>query len=325
MALEREVDPATVRRALKSLEADGLIAAEPRRGYRVLAKANDPAAGCPLAYVVGASLDPEAFGKVHNYLLGELREESSRRGWSLLVVSTAELTTGEVLDRLRSMRAFGAAVECLGPEGVEALRGSGIPAVALNSSDREARLDSVVQDDHYGGVLAARRLLQEGCARIAWFGKTQDDQHSLERLGGVTAELFRAGRSPDRKASSTRALVAGDRLAAARRLLSRKERPDGVICLWTDYALAVKRAADELGLEVGRDFRMVGWCPQELLESWYLPAFADSGPPPTVTWSIRNMVETVAARLAGRRANPGQAPLQVKVPVRLDYCGGGNS
>jgi LacI family transcriptional regulator len=105
--------------------------------------------------------------------------------------------------------------------------------------------------------------------------------------------------------------------ARARQMLARPDRPDGVIALWRGYALAVKHAADELGLRLGRDLELVGWCPEEIIDSAYLPDFAGGPVPPTVTWSLRTMAETAAALLEDRRRQVAREPLRVKVPTRL--------
>ena len=55
----------TVNRALKVLECDGLVAAEPRQGYRVLARAGDPDQGCPIALVTQRVPDPKQW---HRFL-----------------------------------------------------------------------------------------------------------------------------------------------------------------------------------------------------------------------------------------------------------------
>jgi hypothetical protein len=90
-----------------------------------------------------------------------------------------------------------------------------------------------------------------------------------------------------------------------------------VIALWHNLALAVKRAADELGLRLGRDLHLVGWCAEEAVEEVYRPVFGQEPLPPLVTWSVRTMAETVVARLSERRENPELPALRVKVPVTL--------
>jgi hypothetical protein len=62
---------------------------------------------------------------------------------------------------------------------------------------------------------------------------------------------------------------------------------------------------------------MVGWCPDELYDLDFAPAFRGHEAPPAVSWSIRTMAEAALSRLAERRANPGLPALLVKVPVRL--------
>jgi DNA-binding LacI/PurR family transcriptional regulator len=109
----------------------------------------------------------------------------------------------------------------------------------------------------------------------------------------------------------------GDRERSARELLSRSDRPDGIIALWRGHALAVKRAADALGLAIGRDFELVGWCPEELYEAHFLSAFAGGAVPPAVVWSVRTMAETAFSRLAERQEHPNLPALKIKVPVRL--------
>ncbi|EFK97313.1 conserved hypothetical protein, partial [sediment metagenome] len=73
----------TVRRALEVLQAEALVAAEERRGYRVLSRALDPDRGNPLAFVVGRSPTASTdvfFARVQ----AALQAAATRRGWSLL-------------------------------------------------------------------------------------------------------------------------------------------------------------------------------------------------------------------------------------------------
>jgi LacI family transcriptional regulator len=172
-----------------------------------------------------------------------------------------------------------------------------------------------MQDGHRGGMLAAEHLCARGCRRIAWFGPDVRDAHAAERLGGALAGLSDAGRPvpPELIVRAGAAEMAG----RARELLARKDRPDGVIALWRGCALALRTAASELGLTPGRDFAMVGWCPEEIYESEYRQAFAGGPVPPAVVWSVRTMAETAISRLIERRENPELPALLVKVPVRL--------
>ncbi|MHC4917585.1 MAG: hypothetical protein ACYTGB_19085, partial [Planctomycetota bacterium] len=91
---------------------------------------------------------------------------------------------------------------------------------------------------------------------------------------------------------------------------------------WHNLALAIKDAADELGLKLGRDLHLVGWCAEEAVDEIYTLVFGKAALPPLVTWSVRTMAETVVARLAERRENPDLPALRVKVPVTLRVTDG---
>jgi LacI family transcriptional regulator len=253
-------------------------------------------------------------------LLRHLRDAAAGRGWALLALQAESQSPAGVAEQLRQQRAFAAAVDCDSPELLAALRAAGIPVLLLDAWVDGAEADAVLQDGQEGGVLAARHLLEQGCRRLVWFGSVSRNAHAMDRLGGALAALCVEGLALE-------TLVATDRandLERARELLSRRPLPEAILALWQSDALALARAAAELGLEPGRDFRMVGWCPEELYAAQYAPGFtAGAVPPPTVTWSIRTMADTAVARLAERRENPALPALRVKVPVRLRPAGRG--
>jgi DNA-binding LacI/PurR family transcriptional regulator len=315
MAEEHGVAHTTVRRALGKLQADGLIRAEPRKGYRVLSLANDPAGGCPIAFLRSDPAAPDQWDGFHARLVRELQTAADRRGWPVMAMSRGALDSAGILARVKSARAFGVILDTHDPEMVRAVRESGTPALMVDSWIEGSGVDSVMQDGHHGGMLAARFLLGEGCRRIAWFGPADRSAHEMDRFGGFAAGLFREGGAivPELICSCPEA----EAPAAARRLLAGRRRPEAVVALWSEYAVALKRAADEAGLVLGRDLRMVGWCAQELYDQDYAPAFAGGPVAPAVTWSIRAMAEAAVAVLAERRANPALPPLRVRVPASL--------
>jgi DNA-binding LacI/PurR family transcriptional regulator len=315
LAAQHSVAQNTVRRALKALEAEKLIAAEPRQGYRVLARANDPHRGCPLAFLNWHTGPVGQWGSFDDHLMAELKTAADARGWSLLAMGIGSLSAEEVIERVTAARAFAAALCTRDEKTVEVIRRAGLPALMLDQWFEGADTDSVMQDGHQGGLLAARHLVGLGCRRIAWFGSMDRNAHSLARFGGASAGLM--GEDLSLPPEMIHRIPDGGELEAARRMLAGKRRPDGVIALWQAYACAVKQAADERGLTVGKDFHMVGWCSEETIENTYRPGLKGGPLPPTITWSIRTMAETAVSRLAERREHPALPPLQIKIPVRL--------
>jgi len=314
LAHKHAADRKTVRRALKSLESRGFLETVPRRGYRVLHGAADPDRGCPVAFVAGGGQRVRTDGSMGR-LMQALGDAADRRGWSLLSTGTGGQGPQEVLAQLRAARAFGVALDVEDPPLVAAIRESGIPTVMVNAWDLDSGLDSVMQDGQLGGLLAVRHLVERGCRRIAWFGNYKRNEHTTDRFSGAAAALRDAELplEPEMTVSAS----PEDAETKARELLSRPDRPDGAVCLWRSRSIALARAARELGLTVGKDFHLVGWCPEEFYETAWLPEFAGGPVPPAVVWSIQTMAETTLSRLAERRQNPELPALRVKVPVRL--------
>jgi LacI family transcriptional regulator len=320
IAAKHSIDHKTVRRALKALEAEGLVAAVARRGYRVQAKANDPKVGCPMAYL-GHYVDEEGgqpgSGRVHFHLRASLEQAAARRAWSVLVMAVNHLPPAGLAEFLESQRAFGVVLDTVDPEIIRVVRRADIAAVIVDGWARDAGIDSVMQDGQLGGMLAAEHLLGQGCRRIAWFGRSPASAHSRDRFSGALSTLEEAGETiPARWRLAVERGVAQMK-AVALRLLSGKDRPDAVIALWSNCALAVKKAADELGLVIGKDVHLVGWGIDEAIEAVYRPTFAGGALPPIVSWSVRDLAETAVARLAERRETPDLAAVRVKVPVKL--------
>ncbi|MHC4915241.1 MAG: GntR family transcriptional regulator, partial [Planctomycetota bacterium] len=168
IAAKHSLDHKTVRRALKALEAEGLVAAVARRGYRVSAKANDPKVGCPMAYLghyVGEEGGQPGSGQVHFQLRAALEQAAARRDWSVLVMAVGNLPPAGLTEHLESQRAFGVVLDTVDPEIIRAVKRADIAAVIVDGWARDAGVDSVMQDGQLGGMLAAEHLLGLGCRK----------------------------------------------------------------------------------------------------------------------------------------------------------------
>jgi len=305
----------TVRRALKSLEAAGLVAAEPRHGYRVLARGNDPGRGCPLAYVLEAAEQPDAWDDTHKTLLACFQVAAANRGCSLLSLSSKGLSPDQLLEQLLAGRAWGAALDTVNSELLSLARKNGFPAVMVDAWTADAPIDSVLQDDYQGGFLAASHLAGRGHRRIGWLGPVTSSAHSLGRYAGAMAGLARVGLAIPAKLRV--AAQDADASVRARSLLARRDRPTAVLALWSRMSQAVAGAARELGLVLGKNLDIVGWSIEELYESAFRPGFPGGRPPPAIVWSASAMAQTTVNRLAERRANPNLPAMKLSVPVRL--------
>jgi DNA-binding LacI/PurR family transcriptional regulator len=309
----------TIRRALKTLEGEGLVATVPRRGYRVLARANDPGRGAPLTYVLTTPRKLENLTLRYRTQIEEMQKAASRRGWSLLLVTGENRTSAQMVEQVRVARASAMILDTEDPGFLELAIESGVPAVLVDAWRPEFQLDSVMQDGQQGGMLAAEHLAGLGHRRFAYVGSETMDAHGLDRLGGAITGLARLGLelTPEMRLLCGKD-EAEDRL---RELLAGDDRPTAFICLWAEIGLRVARAAERAGLRRGRDYDLVGWCVEELYDEQWSAHFPEGEAPPVVCWSMRTMAETAIARLEERRANPSLPALRVKVPTTLRVGG----
>jgi len=313
---EHGVSRGTAWRALKALVAEGLVAAQPRHGYRVLARAADPDRGAPLAYVLSGENIVGGWDVYYRQLSEALERAARRRGWSLMRMITERGGEEDLFEQLSGARVCGLILDSVNTELLERARASGLPVVMVEVWRPGADFDAVVQDDFAGGQLAAEDLLAAGCRRIAWLGSVTGDHHARARYGGAAAALAAEGLSFSHVLD--RDLGAPDLATRAREVLGASDRPDGVLALWRPMAAATITAARELGLSIGRDFRMVGWSSEAVYEQGFVPLFEGGPVPPTVVWSTRVMAETALARLAERRARPEVPAIRMTVPARLE-------
>lgn len=306
----------TARRAVKLLEREGLVKAEPRRGYRVQSYANDPDRGLPVAFVIHEPEEPQGWDPFSRVLLSGLQQAASDRGWSLLAIGTGRRSAAAVMQQLRDCRVGGLVLDVATAEYVEAAQAIGLPVVRMDAWEPLGQVDVVVQDSFQGGLCAAQFLLDRGHRRIGWLGPIAQSLQSRERFGGAAAALQAAGCFP--AAGHIRDCASFAEIgAAARDLLARPDRPTAVLGLWAEPARALVEAALDQKLRPGKNIEIVGWVEESIRQGTYRAIFPRGFLPPTMTWSGAELARTALARLAERRRNPALPPLCIKLPVRL--------
>lgn len=304
----------TVNRALKALESEGLVSAEPRQGYRVLARAGDPDRGCPIAFITERGPNPFDWHHFLQALRSGLQTAVHKRGWSLLALGSEDRSAKEMMRQLGGARTCGLVLDAVQPDLLEAARKAGLPVVVVDSWYEDTPVDTIIQDSYLGGLLAATHLVNRGHRRIAWLGAVNDEMHTMLRLSGVRSGLERAGLELTRE--QTVAWTAGDGRERARELLSGPRRPDAILALWRNVAVELVEVALELGVRPGKDFEMVGWMTESDLTEGK-PVFAGTCAQPSIVWSPERMADLAVDRLDALRRNPTLPPVRTCVPVEL--------
>lgn len=313
--------PLTVHRAMRQLVRRGMVVAVSRRGYRIADGARRPPSGRMVVFLENSENYEEFLGHIYKAQLRSLQREAMRRNWTFVLLPYQRQSVASIGDQLHKIGATGIILQDIGhrfPAGLtREICDLGLPIVNLNTPDSESCLmDHVLRDELHGAALAAEYLLRRGHRRIGWFGRLGISVESRRRFSGATEILLREGIEID--APGICSLDETTAEAAARPYLLRKNRPPAVLALWDTTAIALARAALELGLKLGRGLDIAGWCLEENFETDYAslcPELAQNCA--AVVWNMADVARSVFNRLEDRLEEPDLPPARILLPMKL--------
>ena len=196
-------------------------------------------------------------------------------------------------------------------EEAEAIATAATQLPVVLAGTREPALpnvDIVVNDDLAGARSAARHLIGLGHQRIAHL-RGPGEVGSL-RLEGFQQCLREAGLDAETYIE-TGGMSEESGYAAARRLLSRPDRPTAILAFNDVAAIGALSAADDLGLSVPKDLSLIGYDNTHLARIRHISLTSvDNGNFPVGAQAGRYLIE--------RLANPGLESRLHLVPTMLE-------
>lgn len=181
-------------------------------------------------------------------------------GWSLFFSNSGRDAQQEQrnIDMFEAHRARGIIIYPLGEvtPRLEQLNRRGIRSVIVGPAHGAPSIGSVPFDDHGGGMLAGRHLLETGRRRIVFIGDPAAAQ-TAERLAGLRAAT--AGTDAEVSVIEEAGFTMTTGLRAAERLLQASQRPDAVFAANDMVAIGVQTALLRAGISVPDDVAIVGF------------------------------------------------------------------
>jgi DNA-binding LacI/PurR family transcriptional regulator len=277
VAAQAGVSVSTVSRALRSVT--GVSAATRKRvqdaadelGYSASPAASRLATGrtMPVGIVVPV-LAKWFFGHVIGAATQTLREA----GFDVLLYELATPAQRQRFFRAVHLhgRTDGVIIMALQPgrEELESLAAQG-QAVALLGAQAHG-VGSVSVDDVTAGRAAVRHLLNLGHERIAFIGIRDDEDSTLggvpplQRLMGYRAALAEAGQGQDGSLEQFDENSVAGGAAAMSRLLVEERAPTAAFVASDEMAFGVLKVLRQAGLDVPRDFSVLGFDNHELCD-----------------------------------------------------------
>jgi LacI family transcriptional regulator len=248
-------------------------------------------------------------------LVRAVEDQAHESGYALLLGNGTDDPEREAayLESLAARRVDGLVIGAsrLTRRHAQALERLRTPTVLVNCETPDGAWPAVMSDNHAGGRLAARHLLDLGHRRLALV-TVEGEAAAHEREAGVREALRDAPRGTTlRREPSAAGAVAGE--ASARRLLRRHPDVTGVLCYNDALALGVLRGIRATGRRVPHDLSVVGF------DDIDLAAFSEP-PLTTVAQDIRGLGRWAVDRLLGELAasSHAQGPFPtLRWPVEL--------
>lgn len=248
---------------------------------------------------------------------------SSSLGYNVILCNThgAEDKEQHYINVLRNKQVDGILFVATGDKtnSISETLGENFPILLVDRELVGVRTDVIIVDNHQGGLLATRHLLELGHRRIACISGPSRLRPSSERISGYTQALEEAGLAFDPELFRMGDFHPSSGYQATLALLAVADPPTAVFTCNDLMAIGVIRAASELGRRVPDDLALVGFDDIELA-SYTIP------PLTTISQPIDRMGDLAARTLIQRIEEDGlQAPTRQLLPVELvvrGSCGG---
>lgn len=264
------VSPGTVSRALANSE---LIATKTRERIQALALEHDfrlnvmarnlrtkrtGAIGVliPLGHEIAQHISDPFFMT----LLGHLADALTERGYDLLLSRVIPTDPGWLSRVVDSGRVDG--VLLIGQSDqfavIDSLAERYLPMVAWGANLPGQVHCSVGSDNHKGGQLATRHLIERGCRNFAFFGDPVAPEIS-ERLAGCRTALAEAGMGDTLTILPAHLIAETAHPTISKWLDETQAIPNGIIAASDVIAMSALRALSEHGVSVPSEVRVVGY------------------------------------------------------------------
>ncbi len=266
LAPERELAGAfgvsqdTVRRGLQALAAEGLLVRRSGRGTMVLAKPPSSGGKSRTRVLLVSAWERQAPDYVGHMISGLGAGISSEANWNADFTDVSSPPgRAALLENLRTSPPDGMIMISVTDRTLieRCLQVWNGPIVVLDHQHPDLPVTSVCDDGRGGAQMAVKHLISLGHRRIGFVDVARQELNPWRRDGYIAA--LRAADmevDPELIVNASGSVLAG--MVAGEQLLDLANPPTAVFAFDGQRAWGVWQAAERRGLEVGRDFAIIG-------------------------------------------------------------------
>lgn len=227
------------------------------------------------------------------------------------IESTKELD--EYIDMLASSkRVDGLVVLCLNmtSESIRILKETGIPVCFVESDVPD--FDSVIVENYKGGRMAAEYLYNRGFRKPGFIGEASQRSYAIPatdfRLKGYTDWFAEKGIAIDPENIWLGEFTEENVDRGITETMKKKNRPDCIFSSSDMIAIRFMRIAAEIGVNVPRDFGLIGFDDLDVAEYLNLP---------TISQSLDESGRLAAEMVLDRLKDPAREARKILVPLKV--------
>ena len=206
---------------------------------------------------------PEVVNDFFGPVINGIESIAQEKGYHVLIYLTHEDMEKEVaiINLLQNGRVDGVMISISSQTSstthLEVLKEKGIPLVFFDRIVDYIDAPKVITDDQNCGALATEHLIENGCKRIAFLSISNKLSITSKRMSGYLDALKKNKIKID---NSLVVLCDGDEVKnnhLIRKLLKRKDRPDGIFASVEHLAILSYEICEELKLNIPRDIKVI--------------------------------------------------------------------
>ncbi|MDR2499666.1 MAG: LacI family transcriptional regulator [Treponema sp.] len=192
-------------------------------------------------------------------ILSAIEYEARTQGYHIFISGRGVDESCFYLARRRNLDGI-IAIGVYQDEGFLSIEDSGVPLVLVDSYCNESPHNAVRIDDHYGGYLAARFLLDRGHRNIAFFsGRQRDNGVMQKRFEGYRQALAEQGAPFRQEFVFSQNVDFDDGVMLARKLIGTHIPVSAVSAAADVLAIGAAKAFSDAGLRIPQDISIIGF------------------------------------------------------------------
>ncbi|WP_309226489.1 MULTISPECIES: LacI family DNA-binding transcriptional regulator [unclassified Mycolicibacterium] len=192
-----------------------------------------------------------------------VEEVATARGYSVLLCSPPDSIDAQrhAVDSLVARQVDGlllSSIHLSGGDFIDELGAGTVPVLLLNRHAGTS-LPYVSGDDHRGGYLVGRHLLDRGHTKVAIVAGPDHASTAQDRLAGFVYAMRESGIELTPRQIRRSGFDVSSGRQAGTELLCRPDRPEAIFAVSDVIAIGVLGAARDLGLRIPEDLRLIGY------------------------------------------------------------------